>query len=98
MEVNINSNLLQVIIKGSVQGVGFRAFVAEAAQSRGITGWVRNTFEGNVEVFAEGSKSKLDELLNILHSGPNLSEVTKVTFTWSEGKSKYSSFFIAKSS
>lgn len=97
MEINKSTWQLQAVIEGSVQGVGFRAFTAEAAQRRHITGWVRNTYEGKVEIFAQGSRSNLEDFLKIIRSGPSLSEITNVICSWSEGSPEYKSFFIAKS-
>ncbi len=97
METNQPAWTLQVVIEGSVQGVGFRAFAVEAAQQRKITGWVRNTFEGKVEIYAQGSRSNLEDYLKIMRSGPSLSEVTNVICAWSKESPEYRSFFIAKS-
>ncbi len=51
---------------GYVQGVGFRFRAYRAAESRGITGWVRNCDDGTVEMEAEGIKEDLDDMLTIL--------------------------------
>jgi acylphosphatase len=48
------SSRLHAIIEGHVQGVGFRNFVQIIAKLIGVTGWVRNLYDGNVEVIAEG--------------------------------------------
>jgi acylphosphatase len=63
------------IVKGRVQGVGYRMFVLSAAQSLGLTGYVRNLDDGNVEVLAAGPKTKVDDLLGHLYHGPRFSEV-----------------------
>jgi acylphosphatase len=54
------------IVKGRVQGVGFRWLVHREAGSRGLKGWVRNTEEGEVEVMVAGSEDKLAELRAVL--------------------------------
>jgi acylphosphatase len=66
------------LVSGRVQGVGFRAFVAEHAQTIGVTGWVRNLADGSVEVYAVGTPSELDLLAARLHQGPLLSTVRGV--------------------
>lgn len=65
-------------ITGRVQGVGFRYFVQKWAGILSITGWVRNTPEGNVEVLAEGHPAALIKLEAILRQGPPSSMVSEV--------------------
>ncbi len=67
------------VVRGHVQGVGFREFVRRCAQELGITGTVRNLDDGRVEVIAGGSKSQLDALAGHLHRGPLYGEVHGVT-------------------
>lgn len=63
------------LVSGRVQGVGFRAFVAEAARAAGVSGWVRNLADGRVEVFAEGEPASLEALAGACARGPLLSRV-----------------------
>jgi acylphosphatase len=58
------------LIHGRVQGVGFRWFVIEHAQSIGVSGWVRNLDDGRVEAYAVGTPEQLDRLAARLHQGP----------------------------
>lgn len=67
------------IVSGRVQGVGFRAFVADAARAEGLTGWVRNMPDGRVEVQAEGAAEALGRLERRLRQGPPLARVDDVT-------------------
>lgn len=53
---------------GRVQGVGFRYTVRQYANQYGLSGWVKNLADGNVEVAVEGSESKIDEFLSIIDS------------------------------
>ncbi len=86
---------LHAIVHGHVQGVYFRAFVERQAVSLGLTGYVRNLPAGDaVEVWAEGERSKLDDLLKQLHIGPPHALVTKVTTEWSEPSRKFTGFRI----
>lgn len=73
---------LHALVEGHVQGVGFRYFVLNRAQELNLTGWVRNTAEGDVEVVAEGEREVLDVLLEALHQGPRSSYVTRVRENW----------------
>jgi acylphosphatase len=85
---------LHAIIEGHVQGVGFRYFVLERAQALSLTGWVRNTYDGQVEVLAQGPRSDLEKLLEDLQRGPRSSFVTEVRTTWSTSPSSYPRFQI----
>jgi acylphosphatase len=66
------------IVKGRVQGVGFRWFVHREAGARGLRGWVRNTDAGEVEVMVAGNVEKLDELRGQLELGSRGSRVDSV--------------------
>jgi acylphosphatase len=60
----------RAIVTGRVQGVGFRFFALRAAQQSGVTGWVRNLPDGNVETLVEGDLEEIDRYLSRLRSGP----------------------------
>lgn len=63
------------IVKGRVQGVGFRWFVLREASALGLRGWVRNTDAGHVELLAAGSEAQLQELYRHLKTGSRGSRV-----------------------
>jgi acylphosphatase len=67
------------VVRGNVQGVGYRYFAQRCATSLGVTGTVRNLDDGNVEVIAQGNKEQLDALAGFLHRGPNFSHVSGVS-------------------
>lgn len=62
--------VLHFLVRGRVQGVGFRWFVHREASELDLRGWVRNTEEGDVEVVVAGEPHDLDELRVSLHRGP----------------------------
>ncbi len=66
------------LIRGRVQGVGFRYFTEIAAYELGITGWVRNLDDGRVEVLAVGNKEQLSEFEGRLRRGPRWADVRGV--------------------
>ncbi len=66
------------VVRGRVQGVGFRYFVQREAVRLELTGWVRNLDDGRVEVHAQGPAAVLDELAAALHRGPRFSDVRGV--------------------
>jgi acylphosphatase len=85
---------LRAIVSGRVQGVGFRFFVEDAATSLGLTGYVRNLSNGNVEVVAEGPRHRLEALLRKLNDGPPLARVAGVTQSWEPPTDAYDVFSI----
>ena len=75
---------LVAIVHGRVQGVGFRDATANEARRLGLGGWVRNQFDGTVEVTAEGSEPSLRALEAFLRRGPRLANVTGVDIFWEQ--------------
>jgi acylphosphatase len=76
------------LVKGRVQGVGFRWFVHREAADIGLRGWVRNTDDGAVEVLAAGEPDQLEDLMVALSKGSRGSRVDEVvehTLDESEG-------------
>lgn len=66
------------LIYGQVQGVGYRRFTQRAGQDLGLKGWVRNLFDGRVEVLADGEVETLDALQKLLKKGPSHALVDRV--------------------
>jgi acylphosphatase len=75
---------LHAVVRGSVQGVGFRATTFDQARRLGLAGWVRNRVDGTVEVLAEGAEPKLNMFLAYLRRGPLGARVAGVVEDWSE--------------
>ena len=71
----------RLIVHGRVHGVGFRVFVARAAQARGVTGWVRNRPDGTVEVVLEGQPEPVESVVELCREGPRAADVTSVETT-----------------
>jgi acylphosphatase len=70
--------LIHVEVRGRVQGVGFRWFVRQRAQSLALAGWVKNLGSGGVEIVASGTEPAIDELLAALRQGPPGAIVSEV--------------------
>jgi acylphosphatase len=66
------------LVRGRVQGVGFRWFVEREAHVLGIAGWVRNNSDSSVEVFAVGTREQLSGLRSRLREGPRAARVDDV--------------------
>ncbi len=86
---------LHAIVRGDVQGVGFRYFVADHARDAGLRGWVRNLSDGSVECVAEGPRGALDDLLGLLRRGPTSAEVDRVDADWQEPRGDLDQFQIS---
>lgn len=82
------------IVRGMVQGVGYRWFVQAVAQQYGLTGWVCNRADGTVEAEAEGDRGILVAFVERLKEGPRSSEVEQVDVQWSEPTGDYGDFEI----
>lgn len=86
---------LHAIVRGDVQGVGFRYFVQRRAQQLGLQGWVRNNDDGTVELVAEGTRKQLEDLKRAVEEGPRLARVDRVETRWSEGTGDLPRFELA---
>lgn len=89
-----STSALHVSLEGRVQGVGFRMFVHRAASDLDLKGWVRNRFDGSVEVWAEGSHQNLERLLSKLQNGPPSALVTSLNSRWETPTGGYRQFSV----
>ncbi|NOZ00024.1 MAG: acylphosphatase [Chloroflexi bacterium] len=83
---------IHIRVTGRVQGVGFRAFVAQHAQLSGVTGWVRNVGHDQVETVAEGRRENLEHFLQAVKTGPRMSVVRDVRVVWEEPRGEFRGF------
>jgi acylphosphatase len=82
------------LVRGRVQGVGFRWFVEREAHVLGIAGWVRNNHDGSVEVLAQGTRDQLSGLHSRLREGPRAARVDAVEISDANPITGLSSFRI----
>jgi acylphosphatase len=82
------------VVRGRVQGVGFRWFVEREAHMLGIAGWVRNNHDGSVEVLAQGTRDQLSGLHGRLREGPRAARVDAVEVSEATPAQGLSSFRI----
>ena len=85
---------LHAIVYGRVQGVWYRGTTREMAKKMNLKGWVRNNYDGTVELMAQGEKEKLYELLKWLHKGPRYAKVKKVEHEFLEISENFIEFRI----
>ena len=83
---------LHAILSGRVQGVGFRFFTLAEARRRGLTGWVRNRGQRQVEVLAEGPEKELTSFLEALRTGPVSARVDGAEVSWPPATGEFPSF------
>ncbi len=69
---------LHAVVRGRVQGVGFRYFTRHVATALDLTGWVRNGDDGSVELEAQGAAAAVDQFRAALRQGPPLGRVREV--------------------
>ena len=85
---------IHVVVKGFVQGVGFRYFVYLRAIRLGLTGYVRNTFSGEVEIEIQGDRSLIEECIKDVKVGPRIAQVKDMTLEWLPIEKSYTRFEI----
>ena len=83
------------MIRGDVQGVGFRYFVLRKAQQLGLRGWVRNNDDGTVELVAEGARQDLEQLKRAVEEGPRMARVDRVDTSWQSATGNLDRFDLA---
>ncbi len=69
---------IHAVVKGKVQGVFYREFTRREAEFSGVSGYVRNLKDGNVEIVAEGEEKKLKEFEKKFRKGPLMAFITDV--------------------
>ncbi len=84
----------RVFISGRVQGVNFRWYTQRKAQSLGLTGWVRNLWDGRVEAIFEGPEQVVRQVVAWCHRGERPSQVDNVEVTYQEAAGEFKSFRI----
>jgi len=85
---------LDAVIRGRVQGVGYRYFVLDRAHDLGLEGWVANESDGSVRCRAEGARATLERLLTMLQEGPPGARVDRIETIWGVGTGTLGSFSV----
>ena len=91
----VEHSAFRFIVHGRVQGVGFRYSTLHRAQMLKLTGYVQNTADGSVLVWAEGAISDLDSLYRWLQKGPSFAHVERVDRYEFTPTGKYKNFFVS---
>jgi acylphosphatase len=85
---------VELIIRGRVQGVFFRAAAQREARRLGITGWVKNRTDGSLELTAEGEEDSIRELTGWAQHGPSAARVDHVDVRWRGYSGEFPEFVI----
>jgi acylphosphatase len=85
---------LEAVVRGRVQGVGFRYYVAREARRLGLGGWVANDRDGSVRAVAEGSGPELDRIEHLLRTGPPGAIVEGVSTVRMPGTGTFDGFVV----
>lgn len=88
------TSAIKAVVKGRVQGVGYRAFTHQKATKLGLRGYVRSSDGNEVEVIAEGEKESLEQLVDLLETGPARAEINEVKWEWIDATDDYIRFAI----
>ncbi len=83
---------VSVLIKGRVQGVGFRAFTRRNAMLLGLKGEVSNLPNGSVKAHIEGASDRVKQMLHLIKEGPSLARVDQVEVSSTDPTGKFKSF------
>ncbi|MFW5875964.1 MAG: acylphosphatase [Myxococcota bacterium] len=86
---------IQMVVRGRVQGVFFRASAQREARQLGLSGWIKNRPDGSVEIVAEGEEDQVKDLLAWSQHGPTTARVDKVETKWRSYTGEFSDFRIA---
>ena len=92
------SNLARahVFVSGRVQGVSFRWYTQRKAQDLGVTGWVRNLWDGRVEAIFEGGEKAVQQAVNWCHVGAPSARVDRVEVNYEKPTGEFSRFRITR--
>ena len=83
-----------IVVRGLVQGVGFRYFVARNADRFNIRGYVKNLYNGDVEIVAEGERGSIEMLIKEVKVGPRSAQVADCIIEWANPANSFKGFEI----
>ncbi len=85
-----------ILVGGYVQGVFFRDSMRSVASRYGVTGWVRNLFDGRVEAIVEGEEQDVRAVIDWCADGPPAARVESVDVEWENYQGEFSGFFVRR--
>lgn len=85
---------LNAVVRGRVQGIGFRYFVQRIAERAGLKGWVRNLPDGGVEIEVDGTRAEIELFVHQIKTAHPAAHVTALIENWGNSPAGYSGFEI----
>lgn len=85
---------IHCVVSGLVQGVFYRSNTEKEANKLGLTGWVKNLSNGDVEAVINGDEEKVDAMLEWMYQGPTMARVDNIAVTRVNPEENYSSFSV----
>lgn len=85
------------IVKGRVQGVGYRDFIDQYAHEHNLFGWIRNKVDGTVELVFQGTPDELKDCIEVLNQGSLLAKVESLSVDWRTPEKQLEEFKILSS-
>ncbi len=85
---------IHLLISGNVQGVFYRTNTKKKAEEFGLTGWVKNTLDNEVEILAEGEEENLKRLIKWCYNGSENAVVEGIKIKWGDCENKFDKFEI----
>lgn len=76
----------RLVVRGRVQGVGYRNYLEYKAGQLGVKGWVRNRLDGSVEAVVQGTLASVAEIIECAKRGPRAAEVATIEISDAEGE------------
>jgi len=92
----MSAKRVQLIVRGRVTGVFFRAAAQREARRLGITGWLKNRPDGGVEILAEAEEDAVKEMISWAQRGPSAARVEDVDIRWRGYTGEFSDFRIVE--
>ena len=88
---------IHCILKGKVQGVGYRDFVEQYAREQGLYGWIKNNADRSVEVVIQGTPDELRACIEHLNIGSLLAQVESIAVDWRTPEKHFDEFRVIAS-
>lgn len=85
------------VVKGRVQGVGYRDFIEQYTHAEGLTGWIKNKSDGSVEAVIQGTPEELKNCIEVLNQGSLLARVESLSVDWRTPERQYDEFKVLSS-
>ena len=84
----------RLVVRGQVQGVGYRFFASKKAQELGVRGWIKNNPDGTVEAAVESSGENIEQFIHVLRSEHPWAKVNSIEIEWQPFDAQFQDFKI----